>query len=448
VFNSAGIVSKESWEKGGAMFKKGILALSIVALVVFAAGLAFAADIDGLTDLGDMGGYNVYVNPGNQGDTLLYGYYNVRGYGNLFTIVNTSDTSGVVARIRFREATQSDEVLDFNICLSKDDMFVGVIVDDGTQGRLFQLDSDTTLTAPSIPSTGVAFKHSGNGGNSTVTADETKEGYFELIGLQTIAAEPTTCPSTTSGGDATNDVPNVLAGAFFMQNLSTGDLYSYRALALADFSLCGIDTPLGLGTLFPELDDGLDSACVTVGINPVNWALTKRFMSAEYFLNTSGDTNLDDSTGEAAYVLTFPTKSLSLSKWEDSTSCTDTLGAQIGFEIFDENENTITTPEQFSPVKKVVNVLCYEVNVIELGNDTVTSDILNSGVEIGVSTDTFGIGWIRLDLYNGIAAAHATINSQSTVNSLGLPSWGWWLQRVGTNGTGTDIFYETDYYAG
>ncbi len=438
------------------MFKKGILAISIVALVVFAAGLAFAseanpANIDGLTDGNDAGGYNVYVNPGNQGDALLYGYYNVRGYGNLFTIVNTSDTSGVVARIRFREATESDEVLDFNICLSKDDMFVGIIVDDGTQGRLFQLDSDTTLTAPAIPSTGVAFKHSANGGNATVTADETKEGYFELIGLQTIAAEPTTCPSTTSAGDAANDVPNVLAGAFFMQNLTTGDLYSYRALALADFALCGLDTPGGLGVLEPQLDSGVNlvnGACVPIGsVDPVNWALTKRFVGSEYFLNTTSDTNLDDATGEAAYVLTFPTKSLDSSLWDTTCSSSLTEGATIGFDIFDENENTITTPEQFSPVKQVVNVLCYEVNVIELGNDTVTSDILDSGVEIGVSTDTFGIGWIRLDLYNG-QPTHATSSVGGASISYGLPAWGWWLQRVGTNGTGTDIFYQTDIGAG
>ena len=128
------------------MVRKSIFSVMLVVLMVFTAGLAFAYDIDGLRSDNDLGGYNVSVNPGNLGDTLVAGYYNTRGAGNFFTIVNTTDGSGVIARIRFREATESEEVLDFNICLSENDVFAATLIDDGNQTRIFQLASDTTLT--------------------------------------------------------------------------------------------------------------------------------------------------------------------------------------------------------------------------------------------------------------------------------------------------------------
>jgi len=411
------------------MFKKGILALSIVALVVFAAGLAFAADIDGLTDVGDLGGYNVYVNPGNQGDALLYGYYNVRRNGNLFTIVNTSDTVGVVARIRFREAKESTEVLDFNICLSADDMFVGIIVDDGTQGRIIQLDSDTTLTRPTIPSTGFAFKHAGNGSPFTnVTADMTKEGYFEVFALTTLPAEPTSCPDQTQSSDP--DAPNVLGGSFFMMD-DTGKIFGYRALALADFANSGLQA-LGFSSAKPQFSN------TPGGIEAVNWALTKRKVEAEYALSIPSE----GVTGETAYVITFPTKHELGSKWE--ASCTTTSGAVVDIDIFDENENSITTPEQPSPISTVLETICYEVNVIEMANATTASDIVDSGVEVSLDADTFNLGWVRVDLYNGIGV-HSTVNAQANAWTLGLPAWAWWLQTVDdVEGHGVEPMYETD----
>jgi hypothetical protein len=90
------------------MLKKGILTLFVVALGVFAFGLANADQIDALGS-GESGQFqpptDVYVNPGGLGDALIYGYYNVRdNRDNYFNVVNTDVSNGVRARIRFIEA--------------------------------------------------------------------------------------------------------------------------------------------------------------------------------------------------------------------------------------------------------------------------------------------------------------------------------------------------------
>lgn len=430
------------------MFRKVIVAVLAVTMMIFAAGLAYADDIDGLTDAGDIGGYYAYVNPGNLGDSLLYGYFNVRGMSNVFTIVNTSDT-GVIARVRFREAKESEEVLDFNVCLSREDMFAAFVVDDGTQGRIIQLASDTTLTAPTIPLGGVPFKHAGNGGFSSVTADDTKEVYFEVFGLTLYDAEPTDCPVTTISQGPVNDVPNVLMGSNFMLEDATGLIYASKAMAVANFHNFGISTPLGLGFEFPVWASNRHGT-----ISAINWAATKATVNSEYMLEIPSEA----VSGEAAYVVNFFTKHETSAPPFGTASCSpDTDGVTISVNIFDENENTITDPEQFSPIITTALALCYEVNVIELGNDTETSDILNSGVEIALSTGLFDIGWIRIDLRDG-AGVHSTSSCSGATcetdtggvnTSYGLPAWVWWLQTVDdVLSHGNEMTYTTDIELG
>jgi hypothetical protein len=450
------------------MLRKSLISVMLVFMMIFAAGLAYAAhhstNIDGLTAGPDLGGYDVYVNPGNEGDVLIGGYFNTRGMGNFFTIVNTAEGSGVIARIRFREATESEEVLDFNICLSEQDVFAGVIVDDGTQGRLFQLDSDTTLTRPDIPDTGVPFKHGGNGGLATVSADETKEGYYEVIGLVTVDQDEMDeddpeweCPDETFEDGSANDVPNVLFGGHWLAEDGTANLFGYRMLAFANFHPFGFTSQIA--------NENINLGSSLEGRDGVDWALTKSIVRSEYMLMNNNDPIIGDVMGESTYIVNFLTKKLNVEdvtgKFGDAQSCPDhdseymdtlsadpnpvydtdeLLGVEVGVTVFDENENRILSPEEFSPSQTPRIELCYEVNVIELG----ASNILDSNVEKSISTGTFGFGWMELDLYKGKSGHHQDSYDTEFV-SLGLPAWATWLQTVnGVLSHAQEVAYETD----
>ena len=129
------------------MYKKVILAVFMAMLIVFGAGTTYANQVDGMasgTGPTLATGIQASVNPGALGDSLIYGYYNVRGNLNLFNIINTSPTDGAKVRVVFRNAKNSKEVLDFSVCLSKGDVWTAYLVDDGTQGRLYAYDTDTT----------------------------------------------------------------------------------------------------------------------------------------------------------------------------------------------------------------------------------------------------------------------------------------------------------------
>ena len=84
------------------------------------AGLAGAAGIVGTAQA-------VNVNPDGLGEVLLYPYYTTNG-GNmtLLSVVNTSDEAKAV-KVRFLEGQNSREVLDFNLYMSKYDVWTASI---------------------------------------------------------------------------------------------------------------------------------------------------------------------------------------------------------------------------------------------------------------------------------------------------------------------------------
>ncbi|MEJ5207644.1 hypothetical protein [Denitratimonas sp. CY0512] len=125
--------------------KKNSLTTAIIAGVAGVAGLAGVA-------------HAVNLNPDGIGQVLLYPYYTTNG-GNstLISVVNTSDV-GKAVKVRFLEALNSKEVLDFNLYLSPFDVWTAnVHLDDGKPGIRT---SDKSCIAPNYvmpdPATGQA----------------------------------------------------------------------------------------------------------------------------------------------------------------------------------------------------------------------------------------------------------------------------------------------------
>lgn len=436
----------------------------LVAIGIFSFGTAQAViQIDGLmtnaatVDAGNAlapntvlpTGLNIYVNPGGTGDALIYGYYNARGSWDFIRVVNTSTNTGIGAKVRFREGRNSNEVLDFFICLSAGDQWSAWLIDDGNVAHpatLVWADSDT----PSFPDpqgddlatnnygASVSLKYSATGAPSSVTADDTKEGYFEIIGnvawadvpgpTTRVIKTPNKCgktvltygPASTTGTflsvfggtdpitsttvPTLYDVPNVLIGDTFIFNIAAAQgTYAYNATALANFRNAPIAGSLGVDSV-PTLSDATDTL---VG---VSYVLTKATEYALYDFEISGQTTI---------INTFPTKRLSMSfAWgmvntakgpfnnsaylgSDGRILSSTDRCEtIGVTIWDDKENTPSiTGCTFSPcsVTPTTYQKCDEVSLLVVGKTA--SALLNSALVQTPQIDqtTFTLGWISED---------------------------------------------------
>ena len=106
------------------------------------AGLAGAVGIVGSAQA-------VNVNPDGLGQVLIYPYYTTNG-GNitLLSVVNTTEHAKAV-KVRFLEGENSREVLDFNLYMSKYDVWTAAVLPGADEdGTPYMLTTDTTCTVP------------------------------------------------------------------------------------------------------------------------------------------------------------------------------------------------------------------------------------------------------------------------------------------------------------
>jgi len=83
------------------------------------------------------------------GDVGISAYYSVRqNYQTYISLVNTSDTYVVAVKLRFHEAANSRDARDFNIFLSPNDVWVGLVGLNADGKTPYIQTSDTSCTAP------------------------------------------------------------------------------------------------------------------------------------------------------------------------------------------------------------------------------------------------------------------------------------------------------------
>ncbi len=408
--------------------RKSIFAVLIALFVLAGFGIASAAVVGGLADNTGLTTLpptlNNYIAPTGVGDTLIYNYYNVDGNVTYFTVVNTDSKNGIRARIRFKEAADingacsgSVEVLDFDICLSANDMWTGVIKrnpNDANGGAMLcSPDTDTLVSDLATPTPHsdifmkipaalanggcVPFKYGGQNINPNVTALNTREGYFTIIGQRTIEAEPASCvpDADTNVGAPTN---SLFGNAAVINAAPTGSTFTYDATAIANFAGGDLlaNVPAGRGTSYPDLGDGQDT------INGVNYILTKNMLYSIFDL--SGVTSTE-------FVVTLPTKALTDAK------CTGLFGDdRVTYQFFNDAEQPTTGSGcEFSPCpQQQEDSLPYEVNVIRPKQGV---GIMTTQVEVlPLVESAYNFGWFVLDLNPDLSAgpngaitpAHAT----------------------------------------
>jgi hypothetical protein len=129
------------------------------------------------------------------GQVLIFPYYTTRGgWTTLFNVTNTSDRV-VAAKVRFHEAYNSRDVLDFTIVLSPHDVWTAW-VENGPGDVPRIRTNDNSCTVPAIPAEGQTFA----GGTLAYTGafadggptgtDRLREGYVKVLmnGASTVAA--------------------------------------------------------------------------------------------------------------------------------------------------------------------------------------------------------------------------------------------------------------------
>jgi len=178
--------------------KKSTLALSIAAAI---GGLGLAGNALAVTDVLSGAGANSVMarNDGGIGHQLVFPYFTAQGTNaTLLTITNTDTTNGKLVKVRFRGATNSDDLYDFQVALSPGDVWTAAVTRDATSGGATLTTTDKSCTVP--------FVVNGNFKTDRVkdgAAANTLEGYVEVINMANIR------PVTASTG------PTIFTSALF-----------------------------------------------------------------------------------------------------------------------------------------------------------------------------------------------------------------------------------------
>lgn len=497
------------------MLRKSLLSAVFLVIAIFAFSLPAteAAMVDGMTTgvISAVNPVDVYVNPGGLGDALIYGYYNARNALTFIKVVNTAETTGISAKVRFREGKNSNEVLDFFICLSAGDQWTAWVVGDSTTtmpASLYWWDNDTptypdpqgdndatnNFGSAAGPYVTVSMHYSSTGAASVVTADDTKEGYLEIIGVNSwadpspgtnkVVSTPNKCGAvlgltTVSGFTVPTlyDVPNTLMGNAY--DFANGGTYAYNATALADFRAAVVASPgLGLDDP-PTLANSTDKNSNGTGIDEVNFALTK---DTEYFIY-----DIQSYFTSATTILeTFPTKRLTTQAYRAGTltvtpfntaaciasngsfgkysgspaTCTAETTATLTDKstagrceivppvIWDDAENKPTTTVGFSPGETTYLYKCDEVNIVVVGGSAaslVTTNLLQFNI---AAPSGYEMGWVGINLTAVSNRKTQIVNGAvATATMYGMPVLAYELQGF-IDGSYTHMLpakYKTSY---
>lgn len=156
--------------------KKNVLALSIAAMI---GGLGFAGSASAALTVENSG----------SGHMLLVPYYTAQnGNMTVFHVVNTDTVNGKAMKVRFRGASNSDDVLDFQVFMSPGDVWTAAVT-KGANDVAQLVTADATCTLPAI-SSGVAVPFVQDRLSSTLSAadkaNNTREGYVEIFNMADI----------------------------------------------------------------------------------------------------------------------------------------------------------------------------------------------------------------------------------------------------------------------
>ena len=314
-----------------------------------------------LAVLGTGSAQAVNLSENGTGQVLLFPYYTAQGNEEtLLTVVNTTG-NGKVVKIRFREAYNSREVLDFNIYMSKYDVWTGKVLNNNGTAALVTYDNTCTVPKLTVGSP-ISFRTYNYDGSKAASGypadgaptgvDRTLEGYVEIIEMgvpddsaptwdadnlgrgdgvpdyQHVSGTPQNCDTMVNNwkpghvwAGAANTGMNPPNGGIFgslaIINVQTGTEVAVAATALNNVYDApkhadpGDENPT-LGQASPPVSDVVDdtggaggvniiSDTWPTGIDAVSAVLMAQHVYNEYTVNPAVE-------AESAWIVTFPTK--------------------------------------------------------------------------------------------------------------------------------------------
>lgn len=388
----------------------------------------------------------VYKNPDGLGQVLIFPYYTVQSSGNANNAYNTyisitnTTSQAKVLKVRFREGRASAEVLDFNLYLSPNDVWVGAVAPLGgaigaqVPAAIYANPLELSCTSPAIPTGGEPFKNfdylSGTGrdlGGQT-GLDRTREGYVEVFDMASLSGvfatnvthtalntPPPNCSAMRANLSVVN--PALLSasngglyGEGTIINVINGGSMTYKADALANYNNAAggfyndvtFVTPLlGSSTVPPQTmvlannNAYFDVWGASGTVTGNQRALAAVFMHSEVLNDYILDTNTRSNTD---WVLTFPAKSEFVNTTTANapyTASLTTAGAceTVQFTFFNRDEQSfVPATGGFSPQPTGVGGpgqgnLCWESTVVSVRNGqswTTVNDVTATDIRSGV----------------------------------------------------------------
>jgi hypothetical protein len=449
---------------------------------------AVIAGIAGVAGISNMASA-VYLNNDGLGQILIYPYYTVNG-GNdtLLTVVNTT-AQGKAIKVRFLEAYDSREVLDFNLYMSPEDVWTAAVIPSGAGGAAV-FTTDNSCTVPALPTSAASAQpfltnaYTGGAADGGPTGvSRTLEGYVELIEMGTVTntndgslaaithsnGVPANCgkirAAWASGGywatASSNDISPATGGLFgsgAIINGAEGTIAGYNADAVDQF-YASTDTTthhFAPGSIQPNFTAGSSLVSYVFAASPssntptlvtTSWstpvdAVSSVFMADSIYNEywTSGG-----ASASSEWVITMPTKRFYVDPGIvgttvqapfdtvfDGTSC-----SPISVNVYDREELTTTTPVGFSPPGAQAGTsLCYEAQVVTFNQDAGgTSAVLGSNLTANVPIVGGGNGWALI----GLTSTQHVLEGNNDNTFEGLPVTGFWVTNsinANVNGAG------------
>ena len=163
--------------------RKNILSLSIAAMVG-GLGLAGAASAGVISTGSNADALKVTTE--GIGHILLVPYYSAQeGNATLLNIVNTDETNGKAVKVRFRGASNSDDVFDFTLFLSPGDVWAGQVSRNAATDLATLSFGDNSCTLPEGSNVKRDFV-TDRLNPAADLANETREGYVEILNMANV----------------------------------------------------------------------------------------------------------------------------------------------------------------------------------------------------------------------------------------------------------------------
>ena len=181
--------------------RKNLLSLSIAAMI---GGIGFAGVASASVLSTGSTATALVTNDTGIGHILFVPYFTTQnGNVTLLNLVNTDTSNGKAVKVRFRGASNSDDIFDFQVYLSPGDVWTAN-VSKAADGRSQLFTTDKTCTLPASVNAPFDTTRLPASFTAAQKANETNEGYIEILTMADIPKALLSGQSNVGGTVSTN----------------------------------------------------------------------------------------------------------------------------------------------------------------------------------------------------------------------------------------------------